>query len=436
MTEFGLSDRNASRYLHIVGGNPISGQIKVAGAKNATLPVMTASLLTDETVTIKNIPHLDDVALMNQVLAGIGILPTINEFDTIELNGKVSSCTVPTIQTKQMRASILVLGPLLTRYGEATLSYPGGCMLGQRPVDLHISALQTLGAEIEERDETIFARAPKGLSGALIEFPYPTVGGTENVLMAAVCAKGQTVIKNAATEPEVGDLIHCLTKMGADIKGVGGRELVIQGVKKLRGCEHTILPDRIEAGTYLVATASTRGKITLKNITPNIMQNILMQLKAVGADIDTTEDSITLDMAGRRPKALDIVTGPYPQFPTDLQAQFTALNTIAHGNSQVEDKVFSDRMSHLDEMCRMQADITQSGTVLTIKGKERLQGAIVHAQDLRASASLVIAGLVAEGETRVLNIEHIDRGYQWLEEQLQSLGVDVTRKLHTSNADL
>jgi UDP-N-acetylglucosamine 1-carboxyvinyltransferase len=424
--------RNASRYLHIVGGESISGQIKVAGAKNAILPIMAASLLTDDSIVIKNIPHLDDVALMNQVLAGIGILPTINEFDMLELQGGVSSCVVPIDQTKQMRASILVLGPLLSRYGEATIPYPGGCMIGPRPVDLHLDGLRTLGAKIEEHENTIFASAPNGLIGAHIKFPYPTVGGTENLLMAATYAKGETVIENAATEPEVRDLTKCLIAMGAEIKGIGERKLIVRGGKKLKGCEHRIIPDRIEASTYLVAAASTRGKITLLDISPDIMSNILEPLKAIGAEINLSENSISLDMQGRRPKAIDIITGPYPQFPTDLQAQFTTLNAIAEGSSTVEDKVFNSRNSHLTEMHKMKADIKKKGTIVHIKGKERLQGAKVHARDLRASASLVIAGLVAEGETMVLDIEHIDRGYQWLEEQLQGLGANVTRKLYTA----
>lgn len=424
--------QNVSRCLHITGGRSIKGEVKVAGAKNAILPIMTASILTDKPLMINNMPYLDDVALMNQVLAGIGILPTIHEFDKIELSGTISSCAVPVAQTRQMRASILVLGPLLTRYGEATLPYPGGCMIGPRPVDLHLDALKILGAEIEERDETIFARAPNGLSGAHIKFPYPTVGGTENILMAAVLAKGETIIENAATEPEVTDLANCLINMGADIKGMGSRKLRINGIKTLNGGEHTVIPDRIEAGTYLVAAASTRGKITLQNISPSIVENILNPLKKMGASIHTTENSITLDMGKRRPKAINIETGPYPAFPTDMQAQFTALNTIAEGDSTVSDMVFNDRNSHLAEMRKMKARIEQKELVAHIKGVEQLQGAVVRAQDLRASASLVIAGLVAEGKTTVLDIEHIDRGYQWLEEQLKRLDVDVERGLNTA----
>lgn len=427
------SGQNAPRFLRIVGRKQMSGQVQVAGAKNSILPIMTASLLTDKPLLIKNMPHLDDVALMAQVLAGVGIVPNFHSISEMELSGDASSHAVPNTQITQMRASILVLGPLLSRFREAVLPYPGGCMIGPRPVDMHLNALRSLGAEIEEQDETIFARAPNGLHGNHIQFPHPTVGGTENILMAAVLAKGKTVIDNAATEPEVADLTRCLIKMGADIKGAGSKQLVIKGVQSLHGCEHTIIPDRIEAGTYLVAAAGTRGKITLKNIHPGIVDNILQPLKAVGAEISTGKDYITIDMQGRRPKAIDIVTGPYPQFPTDMQAQFTALNTVAQGASVVRDEVFNTRTSHLAEMRKMQADIIEKGNTAHITGKTHLQGAVVRAQDLRASASLVIAGLVAEGETTVLNIEHIDRGYQWLEEKLQLLGADVVRQLRSTS---
>lgn len=426
-----LSQRNAPRCLRITGDKAIDGKVRVAGAKNSILPIMTASLLSDEPLTICNMPHLDDVALMNQVLAGIGIVPDVHGIDQIRLGGRVKSCSVPMGQTRQMRASILVLGPLLARYGEAVLPYPGGCMIGPRPVDMHLKALRTLGAEIEEREDTILARAPRGLTGSLVQFPHSTVGGTENALMAAVLAEGKTVIENAATEPEVIDLAQCLVKMGAEIEGIGSRHLTITGVDKLHSCTHEVIPDRIEAGTYLVAATGTRGKITLENINPKLIENILQPLEKAGASIECGECCVTLDMHNKRPRAVDIVTGPYPEFPTDMQAQFTALNSIAEGKSCVHDRVFDSRVSHVEEMCKMQADIVRDGNLIRVTGKEKLQGTVVRAQDLRASASLVIAGLVAESQTTVLDIEHIDRGYQWLEEQLQTLGVDVTRELYS-----
>lgn len=425
-----INKHNTPKCLHVCGGNVINGTINIAGAKNAVLPIMAAKILTKDDVMIKNLPHLDDVALMNQVLGGIGIVPNIHSIDTIELQGSISSTAVPIAQTQQMRASILVLGPLLARYGEVTMPYPGGCIIGPRPIDLHLNGLKQLGAQIEENDGAIYAKAPKGLHGAHIVLPYPTVGGTENILMAATLASGETRIENAAIEPEISDLIKCLQKMGAQIKGMDSNQLTIQGVKQLHGCSYRVMSDRIEAGTYLAAAAVTKGRIKLNGIDVNLIQNILTAFKQTGAEIECQENSVSLDMQGRRPLAVDINTGPYPQFPTDMQAQFTALNTVALGQSQVRDSVFKGRTSHLKEMIKMQADIRWDNSVAHINGKEMLEGAVVEAQDLRASASLVIAGLVANNKTTILKIEHIDRGYQWLEEQLRSLGADVKRELY------
>ena len=425
-----ISGINEPRCLRINGCIPLQGKVRISGAKNSVLPIMAASLLTDDKLIIRNMPHLDDVALMNQLLAGLKSPPIIRDIDTIELGGVCDIVReIPREQTRQMRASILALGPLLARFGKIELSYPGGCLIGMRPVDMHLQALRTLGAEIEERDDLIRAYAPDGLIGNRIEFPHPTVGGTENIMMAACLARGLTVIENAALEPEVADLGRCLQAMGAKIEGLGTSTMRIEGVPELHGCEHVVIPDRIETGTYLVAAAATRGRVELLNTQADLLEVVIDKLRAAGADIKVGKDSILLDMKGKRPHAVDVETGPYPGFPTDMQAQFTVLNAVADGEATVREKIFEGRVAHIEEMHRMGADIVVRDGVALIRGVEALTGAQVKASDLRASASLVIAGLVAKGTTSVLNIEHIDRGYQWIEEKLRLLKADVKRVL-------
>lgn len=423
---------NEPRCLRIKGRIPLKGTVRISGAKNSVLPIMAASLLTDDKLVIRNMPHLDDVALMNQLLAGLKSPPILRDIDTIELGGVGGNGDVrkiPSEQTRQMRASILALGPLLARFGQVELSYPGGCLIGMRPVDMHLQGLIALGAKIEEQGDMIRASAPDGLVGNRVKFPRPTVGGTENLMMAACLAHGETVIENSALEPEVADLGHCLRAMGAKIDGVGTATMRIEGVKELHGCEHTVIPDRIETGTYLVAAAATRGCIKLINTQADLLDIVIQKLREAGAEIDIDADSITLDMHDKRPRAVDIETGPYPGFPTDMQAQFTVLNAVADGEAYVREKIFEGRVAHIEEMHRMGADIVVRNGVAMIRGVEALSGAQVKASDLRASASLVIAGLVAKGVTSVLNIEHIDRGYQWIEEKLRLLEADVERVL-------
>ena len=420
---------NPPRHLIVEGPVQLRGEARVAGAKNAMLPIMAASLLTDEPVIIDNTPHLDDVALMAQVLAGIGVKPIIHSASRIELGGGINSCTVPARQATQLRASILTLGPMLTRFGEARLPYPGGCSIGPRPVDQHLQALRTLGAVIDERDTEIVAHAPKGLTGAEIRFDHPTVGGTENIMMAAVGASGTTVIHNCAVEPEVQDLARCLQKMGASISGVGSKKLVIKGQKKMHGCCHRIISDRIESGSYLAAAAASRGSVTLIGARAEHLQMVLQKLQEAGAEIEIGNDYVKLDMKNKRPKAVDIETQPYPGFPTDMQAQFTALNAVAEGSSTITENIFPNRTAHILEMCRMGAKLRLENNRVHVEGVERLVAATVYATDLRASASLVIAALVAEGKSNIHSIEHMDRGYEWLSEKLGKLGAPISRKL-------
>ncbi len=420
---------NGSPRLRIEGRQSLQGQVVIAGSKNSALPIMAASLLTRDLLTIDNLPHLDDVALLNQLLASLGVEILLSHSNTMEFRADQVQHRVRALEeARQMRASILVLGPLLARCGQAQVPYPGGCLIGERPVDLHMKALKKMGAVFEEDNtEEVNARAPKGLHGAKIRFSRPTVGGTENVMLAACLARGTTVIEGAALEPEVTDLASCLLKMGAKITGIGTSTLEIEGVREMHGTHHRIIPDRIESGTYLVSAAATGGKIELLSTRNDTLEIVLEKLRAAGARVETDGDSILLDMQGKRPRAVDIQTAPYPGFPTDMQAQFTAMNIIAKGDSVITDNVFNHRTAHIGEMQRMGAKVNCKGNSVYVESTEKLSGATVHASDLRASASLVIAGLVAEGITEIIDIHHIDRGYQWIEEKLRLLGARVTR---------
>jgi len=415
--------------LLIRGGRRLEGTLKVSGAKNAALPILAATLLTSDKVTVRNLPHLHDITTMIELMGCLGVGLTVDEKLSIEVDGaSVTSCRAPYELVKTMRASILVLGPLLARFGSAEVSFPGGCAIGSRPVDLHLKGLEAMGAHITIEDGYIKARSDGRLKGADITLETVTVGGTENLLMAAALADGTTVLRNAAREPEVVDLAHCLISMGANIQGVGTSELEIVGVEALHGADYTVMPDRIEAGTYLVAAAATGGKVRLEGAMPHHLDIVLDKLRQAGAEVSHGENWIALDMHNKMPKAVSITTAPYPGFPTDMQAQFTALNTIAEGVGRVTETVFENRLIQTHEMNRMGADIQIEGNTAIILGRERLKGAPVMASDLRASASLVIAGLVAEGETVVDRIYHIDRGYECIEEKLQSLGADIRRQ--------
>ena len=415
--------------LLIRGGRRLEGTLKVSGAKNAALPILAATLLTSDKVTVRNLPHLHDITTMIELMGCLGVGLTVDEKLSIEVDcASVTSCRAPYELVKTMRASILVLGPLLARFGSAEVSFPGGCAIGSRPVDLHLKGLEAMGAHITIEDGYIKARSDGRLKGADITLETVTVGGTENLLMAAALADGTTILRNAAREPEVVDLAHCLISMGANIQGVGTSELEIVGVEALHGADYTVMPDRIEAGTYLVAAAATGGKVRLEGAMPHHLDIVLDKLRQAGAEVSHGENWIALDMHNKRPKAVSITTAPYPGFPTDMQAQFTALNTIAEGVGRVTETVFENRLIQTHEMNRMGADIQIEGNTAIILGRERLKGAPVMASDLRASASLVIAGLVAEGETVVDRIYHIDRGYECIEEKLQSLGADIRRQ--------
>ena len=415
--------------LLIHGGRPLSGRLKVSGAKNAALPILAATLLTEEKTTVRNLPHLHDITTMVELLGSLGAGLMVDEKLAIEVDGRsVSRLRAPYELVKTMRASILVLGPLLARFGRAEVSFPGGCAIGSRPVDLHLKGLEAMGATIRIEDGYIRAESSGRLSGADITMETVTVGGTENLLMAATLATGKTVIRNAAREPEVVDLAHCLCAMGARIQGIGSSTLEIEGVPNLSGATYTVMPDRIEAGTYLVAAAATGGRLRLEGAVPHHLDIVLDKLREAGATVSHGEDWIELDMAGQRPRSVTITTAPYPGFPTDMQAQFTALNAVAEGVGRVTETVFENRLVQTHEMNRMGARISIEGNTAMIEGQSYLTGAPVMASDLRASASLVIAGLVARGETRVDRIYHIDRGYECIEEKLQSLGADIRRQ--------
>lgn len=415
--------------LHIQGGSVLGGEIRISGAKNSALPILAATLLADKDMTVRNLPHLHDITTMIELLGSMGLEMVFDEKMNVEVRANsIKEFKARYELVRTMRASILVLGPLLAHYGEAEVSLPGGCAIGLRPVDLHLKGLEAMGAKISVEDGYIKAHTKGRLKGANIHMDIVTVGGTENIMMAAVLAEGQTIIGNAAREPEVLDLANCLISMGADIQGHGTDTIIINGVKSLHGCAYPVLPDRIETGTYLTAVAATRGKIKIKDTRPDLLEQVLIKLEQAGAFIDTGSDWISLDMKGNRPKAVDISTAPYPGFPTDMQAQFTALSTIAEGHAKITETIFENRMIHVQELKRMGAKIDiQSPNVAVIEGVDKLQGAPVMASDLRASFSLVVAGLVAEGDTIIDRIYHIDRGYECIEEKLQVLGAKVKR---------
>ncbi len=415
--------------LIITGGKQLSGELRISGAKNSALPILAGALLSNTPVIIGNIPHLHDITTTMELLGRMGVQLIIDEKMNIEIDtSTITNFEAPYELVRTMRASILVLGPLLARFGSAHVSLPGGCAIGTRPVDIHLDGLAKMGAEIKVEGGYILAKA-KRLKGAHLVMEKITVTGTENLLMAATLAKGKTVIENAAKEPEVSDLAHFLNKMGAKITGIGTDILEIDGVDQL-GTENLhfdILPDRIETGTYLVAAAMTGGKITVKNTKPNTLDAVLEKLKEAGAEISNGDDWIKLDMKGKKPKAVSVRTAPYPAFPTDMQAQFTAMNAIAEGVAVITETVFENRFMHVQEMQRMGADIQLESHNAICKGVEKLAAAPVMATDLRASASLVLAGLVAEGDTMVDRIYHIDRGYDHIEEKLAQLGAKIRR---------
>ncbi len=413
--------------LLIRGGTRLEGEISISGAKNATLPILAGTLLTADTVTIANVPHLNDVTTIIALLQSMGAIVTIDDKLNIEVDASnISERCAPYELVKTMRASILVLGPLVSRFGEADVSLPGGCAIGARPVNLHVQGLQAMGADVKVENGFIRARADR-LKGTHIVFDIVTVTGTENLMMAAVLADGETVLENAAREPEVSDLADFLNMMGAKITGAGSSTIRIEGVDEVRGTAYEVLPDRIETGTYLVAAAMTGGKVRLKRTSPDYLEAVLVKLQEAGASIAVGDDWIELDMTGKRPQAVDIRTLPYPAFPTDMQAQFCAMNATAEGVGTVTETIFENRFQHVLELQRMGADIRIEGNMAISTGVERLTAAPVMATDLRASAGLVLAGLAAEGETVVDRIYHVDRGYERIEEKLNQLGASIRR---------
>jgi UDP-N-acetylglucosamine 1-carboxyvinyltransferase len=413
--------------LTIQGGRALKGVIKAAGSKNSSLPILFSSILADGPLILNNTPHLSDVSTTLRLLMDMGA-----EF-ILESNGalfidssKLTNLVADYNLVKTMRASILALGPMLAKYGEAKVSLPGGCAIGSRPVNLHLQALEELGATIEVKNGYIFAKAKK-LVGKNIYFDQVSVTATENIVMAATLAEGTTILHNSAKEPEIYDLCTCLNKMGAKISGIGTSTLTIKGVKHLNGVQYSVCPDRIEVGTYLVAAAITKGSITINNAKAESMKSILDKLTEAGAEITVTNNSITLDMKGKNPKAVNIDTDIYPNFPTDMQAQFTALNSIADGFCSITENIFENRFMHVPELMRMGADLTLEGNTVVCKGVKSLTGAHLTASDLRASASLVLAGLVAKGETTIDRVYHLDRGYETIEEKLRLLGAQIER---------
>ena len=414
--------------LIIEGGARLDGEVWISGAKNSALPILAATLVASEPVTICNLPHLHDITTMLELLRRMGVELTVGDKMSVELDPTtITEFTAPYELVKTMRASILVLGPLLARHGRAQVSLPGGCAIGSRPVDLHLRGLEAMGAQIDVMDGYIDARVDGRLKGATVFFDTVTVTGTENILSAAVLAEGETIIENAAREPEVVDLANCLIAMGAKISGAGTDTIHVQGVETLKGCTHSVMPDRIETGTFLVAGAITSGRVRTRNTRGDILEAVLKKLEEAGAKITQGDDWIELDMEGRRPKAVSITTAPYPAFPTDMQAQFAALNSIAEGVGRIKETVFENRFMHIQEMIRLGMKVVVDGNTATIEGVEKLKAAPVMATDLRASASLVLTGLVAEGETPVERIYHIDRGYECIEEKMQSLGAKIRR---------
>jgi UDP-N-acetylglucosamine 1-carboxyvinyltransferase len=416
--------------LLIRGGKKLSGELRASGAKNSALKIFAAALLSDGPVTISNVPHLRDITTMIELLGSLGVEVVIDEKMNVEIHANtIKRFTAPYDLVKTMRASFNVLGPMLAHYGQAEVSLPGGCAIGPRPVDQHLIGLRALGANIEMVEGYVKATVDGRLKGAHIIFDICTVGGTEHIMMTATLAEGQTVLENCAREPEIVDLADCLNAMGADVKGAGTDTIIINGVESLHGCHHRVIADRVETGTYLIAAAATGGKVKIRNANPEHLEVLLSKLREAGAILNVTKDSIELDMEGRRPTAVSLVTAPYPAFPTDLQAQIIALNSIAEGTSTVKETIFENRFMHVHEMNRMGAKIRLEGnnTTAIVEGVDHLTGAPVMANDLRASVSLVIAGLVADGETIVDRIYHIDRGYEQVEEKLQNLGADIRR---------
>jgi UDP-N-acetylglucosamine 1-carboxyvinyltransferase len=413
--------------LQIQGGTPLEGEVRISGAKNATLPILAAALLSEEPVVVGNVPHLQDVTTTIELIGRMGASVTIDERMRIEVDASsVKEFSAPYELVKTMRASILVLGPLVARFGRADVSLPGGCAIGARPVNIHVAGLQAMGADITIENGYIRARASR-LKGARLVLDTVTVTGTETLMMAATLADGETVIENAAREPEVVDLANFLNSMGAKIQGAGTDKIVVNGVAKLRGTKYEVLPDRIESGTYLVAGAITRGMVRIKNTRPDHLDAVTAKLREAGAKVGIGDNWIEVDMRGKRPRSVDVRTAPYPAFPTDMQAQFAALNTVAEGVGTIIETIFENRFMHMLEMRRLGAEIRLEGNTAIIHGVERLTAAPVMATDLRASASLVLAGLVAEGRTDIERIYHIDRGYEAIEEKLLQLGAQIKR---------
>ena len=413
--------------LIINGGVPLEGEIRISGAKNAALPILAATLLADGPVKVGNIPHLHDITTTMELLGRMGVELVVDERMNIEVDcATIRDLFAPYELVKSMRASILVLGPMLARFGKAVVSLPGGCAIGSRPVNLHIEGLTKMGADIRVEGGYIHAKARR-LKAARLVMDLVTVTGTENLMMAATLAEGTTLIENAAREPEVVDLAGCLNAMGAKIRGAGSDTITVEGVERLNGAHYDILPDRIESGTYLVAAAITGGRIRIKDTRPHMLEAIIEKLREAGAEVTVGDHWVDLDMRGRRPHAINIRTSPYPAFPTDMQAQFTALNVVAEGAATISETVFENRFMHVQELQRMGADIQLAGNTAVTRGVERLTAAPVMATDLRASASLVLAGLVADGDTAVDRIYHIDRGYESIEEKLAKLGARIRR---------
>ncbi len=414
--------------LIITGGRRLDGEIRISGSKNSSLPILAATLLAGEPVTVGNLPHLQDVTTLIELLGRMGVHVVIDDKLNVEVNPTtIRELTAPYELVKTMRASILVLGPMVAHFGEASVSLPGGCAIGSRPVDIHLRGLEAMGAEIVVANGYVHAKSNGRLKGARIVMDTVTVTGTENLLMAASLAEGTTVLENAAREPEVVDLANFINRMGGKVRGAGTDTITVEGVTKLGGCHHDVIADRIETGTYLIAAAITGGRIKCKDTDPSLLDAVLQKLKEAGAKIETGDDWISLDMEGRRPQSVNLRTAPYPAMPTDMQAQFTALNTVAEGTGTIVETVFENRFMHVQEMNRMGADIEVQGNTAICRGVASLTGAPVMATDLRASASLVIAALVAEGDTAVQRIYHIDRGYECIEEKLQSLGAVIRR---------
>ena len=416
--------------LLIGGGVVLRGELRASGAKNSALKMLAAALLADEPVVISNVPHLRDITTMIELLASLGVEVVVDEKMNIEIHANtIKSFRAPYDLVKTMRASFNVLGPLLAHYGQAEVSLPGGCAIGPRPVDQHLRGLEALGAKIEMSDGYVRATSNGRLKGGHVYFDFSTVGGTEHIMMTAALAEGVTVMENCAREPEIVDLAEFLNKMGGQIEGAGTDTITIYGVDSLKGCSHRVIADRVETGTYLIAAAATGGCVKVRNANPEHLEVVISKLREAGANITQTDDVIELDMAGKRPQSVSLVTAPYPAFPTDLQAQIIAMNAVAEGTSTIRETIFENRFMHVHEMNRMGANIRLEGknTTAIVKGVRRLTGAPVMANDLRASVSLVIAGLVADGDTIVDRIYHIDRGYEQIEEKLQNLGANIRR---------